>query len=433
MRCTLSREALKNALEQIKAGLPSLRQKLDGAYYTVLIEATERGVFVTALGRTMRLTTRAGEPLAVSVRGACAVSYGKFYEAIKALPRQAALTLILQGEVLHINDRQGGAVLACYPPEAFPKLAPSRAVGETYLVEDRWTTGQGLAIRVHTTMRAYEVLDAHGQELTIGRDAFRDAFLSVAYAAARDDSRPVFTGVYVDLREGHLTLVASDAFRLAKRRHPLPEAGEWGHPLLIPSQELAKALELLPAGSRLTLTSRATTDRLVNENGRTVADAEPFLNPAQVQLASDEGANVAGIQLIAGQYPDVDKFIPTELPTRVVCETAALREALLDVAPIAKLASNRMTFTIEQGATLWIAAQNMEHARPEWREVAASITGPAVKIDLDCQYVLGALDASSSPEIALELISGTKPCVISPTREDEVSCQHIIMPMFRDR
>lgn len=66
MRCTLSRSGLKIAFERVKAGLPPLHKKLADTYYTVLIEANERGVFFTTTDGTISMTTRVAEAMAVS-------------------------------------------------------------------------------------------------------------------------------------------------------------------------------------------------------------------------------------------------------------------------------------------------------------------------------------------------------------------------------
>ena len=47
----------------------------------------------------------------------------------------------------------------------------------------------------------------------------------VAFAAATDDARPVFTGVLARVRDGRLTFAAADSFRLAVRSTALQDAG----------------------------------------------------------------------------------------------------------------------------------------------------------------------------------------------------------------
>jgi len=56
-----------------------------------------------------------------------------------------------------------------------------------------------------------------GASVSIPADSFRGALERVVFAAATDDSRPVLTGVKVELAEDTFTLAAADGFRLAVR------------------------------------------------------------------------------------------------------------------------------------------------------------------------------------------------------------------------
>ena len=54
-----------------------------------------------------------------------------------------------------------------------------------------------------------------GSTVSIPADTFRGALERVVFAAATDDSRPVLTGVKVELSGDSFTLAAADGFRLA--------------------------------------------------------------------------------------------------------------------------------------------------------------------------------------------------------------------------
>lgn len=431
LRCRIGRVQLKKALDTAHKALPPLRWRLVDIYYTVLIEANTRGVFLTATNGTIRITASIDKTHAPSAKGACAVSYAKLLEAVKMLPRMATLTLEQRGRALYLSDGCEEVGLACLEAAAYPTPAPVRAIGETYAVEDQQTSGHGAPS--HTMTRAYEVCGTYHQALSIDRDTLMRALAAVAFATASHDVRPVLTAVYTMLQEDWLTLVACDGYRLAECSLPAFGNGSWYHPLLVPARFFLMALKLLPAGSRLALTSRATTERLVNENGLTVTNAEPFLHPAPVQLSDGEGAAVIAIRPLQGKYPYCDGVVPALLPTRAVCEAAALLEALRAVTPVAEQDSNRSTFDFGEGKVLRLLAKSKERPRPEEREIAAEITGPPVKIDLDCRYILDALGACHSPLVMLELISGTKPCVISPLEEDGGDCRYVLMPMWHQR
>src|SRR5260221_6144734 len=65
---------------------------------------------------------------------------------------------------------------------------------------------------------------AEGGEPPVLLDAvlLKEMIAEVAFAAADDDSRPVFTGVLVQVSDEKITFAAADAFRLAVRIAPLP-------------------------------------------------------------------------------------------------------------------------------------------------------------------------------------------------------------------
>jgi DNA polymerase III sliding clamp (beta) subunit (PCNA family) len=360
LQCKMSRTQLRKALDTVRKALPPQRWKLEDSYYnTVLIEANDQGVFLVATNGILRLATRIDDARAISAMGACAVSYAQLLGTVKTLPRMATLTLEQRGDALRLSDGREEIALDCLEAAVYPTLAPVRATGETYTVEDRQTCGDGAPqVQSHTITRAYEVCGTYYQALWIDRDTLMRALETVAFAAASDAARPVLTAVHAMLHQDWLTLVAGDGYRLAECSFPAFGNGTWYHPLLVPARFFLMALELLPAGSRLVLTSRGTTDRLVNENGRTVANAEPFLNPAPVQLSDGEGATVVAIRLIQGKFLNYDDVVPAELPTRAVCETAALSEALRAMVFVAE----RVTFDFREG--LRLEAKSKKYPKP---------------------------------------------------------------------
>src|SRR5579862_4197044 len=68
----------------------------------------------------------------------------------------------------------------------------------------------------------------------------------VAYAAAEDDSRPVFTAVNVEMKDGTLTFAAADSFRLAVRSEELPGEDQSRDTILIPARTLEELARILP-------------------------------------------------------------------------------------------------------------------------------------------------------------------------------------------
>ena len=90
---------------------------------------------------------------------------------------------------------------------------------------------------------------AEGGEPPVLLDAslLKEMLEEVAFAAADDDSRPVLTGVLVQVSDEKLTFAAADAFRLAVRVAPLPGDGHPRGDILIPARTLMELARILPS------------------------------------------------------------------------------------------------------------------------------------------------------------------------------------------
>ena len=90
---------------------------------------------------------------------------------------------------------------------------------------------------------------AEGGEPPVALDAvlLKEMIAEVAFAAADDDSRPVLTGVLVQVGGEKITFAAADAFRLAVRVAPLPGDDHPRGDILIPARTLTELARILPS------------------------------------------------------------------------------------------------------------------------------------------------------------------------------------------
>jgi NADPH:quinone reductase-like Zn-dependent oxidoreductase len=135
------------------------------------------------------------------------------------------------------------------------------------------------------------------------------AVARVAFAAARDDARPVLTAVLFDFGPDGLTLAAADGFRLARAR--LADVAAPSRQLLVPARAVVELGRLL---------GEAETARLI-----------PTPEGRGVHLAVGETTLFA--RLGEGRFPDVERVIPPEGTTRVTVDTAAFRQAIRVAGP----------------------------------------------------------------------------------------------------
>src|SRR5437660_4923659 len=153
----------------------------------------------------------------------------------------------------------------------------------------------------------------------------------VAFAAADDDSRPVLTGVLVQVSDERLTFAAADAFRLAVRVAPLPGDDHPRGDSLIPARTLTELARILP--------SEGPVEMIVTPNRSQV-----LFHTASLDLVS---------RLIEGSFPNFRQIIPQEHTTRAVVETKEFAAAVKSAALFARDSSNvtrvRINPTGEEG------------------------------------------------------------------------------------
>lgn len=164
------------------------------------------------------------------------------------------------------------------------------------------------------------------------------AVSQVAVAAGRDDALPFLTGVRVEVDGDSVTLAATDRYRLAVRTLTwTPVSPEFTASALVPARTLADTAKALAHSDRVHL---AFGSLAVGEG-----------------LLGIEGLNRrTTTRLLEGDFPKYRSLLPTESPTVVRVETAALTEAVKRVALVAERSSavkmilNSSEMVLEAGA-----------------------------------------------------------------------------------
>jgi DNA polymerase III subunit beta len=258
---------------------------------------------------------------------------------------------------------------------------------------------------------------AEGGEPPIQLDAatLKEMINEVAFAAADDESRPVFTGVLVQVSNEKITFAAADAFRLAVRVAPLPGDTETRSDILIPAKTLTELGRILPA--------EGPVQMIVTPNR-----AQVLFHTEQIDLVS---------RLIEGTFPNFRQIIPKEYTTRAVIETKEFAADVKRAALFARDSSNITRVKVAPGAndglepgTVTIEA-TAEDLGDNVSTLNAAVDGPEQQIIFNVKYLAEVLGVIGSQEVALEVNASTKPGVIRPVGSTDYT--YVIMPMHTNR
>ncbi|MDQ6659568.1 MAG: DNA polymerase III subunit beta, partial [Chloroflexota bacterium] len=258
---------------------------------------------------------------------------------------------------------------------------------------------------------------AEGGEAPVLLDAalLKEMIAEVAFSAADDESRPVFTGVLVQVANEKITFAAADAFRLAVRIAALPGSDTSHEDILIPARTLNELARILP--------NEGAVQMVVTPNRSQV-----LFHTDTIDLVS---------RLIEGNFPNYRQIIPTEHTTRAVVDTKAFAARVKLATFFARDSSNITRVKINPGGSdglepgTLIVEANAEDLGNNVSTLSAAVDGPEQQIIFNVKYLVDVLAVIDTPEVAIEVNAATKPGVIRPVGPADYT--YVIMPMHTNR
>jgi DNA polymerase-3 subunit beta len=215
------------------------------------------------------------------------------------------------------------------------------------------------------------------------------AVAQVLPATSRDDTLPMLTGVCLDIRDGVITLAATDRYRLAVRDLSWQPASPQVRAIaLVPARTLADAARVMTPGVPVTLAFSAPGDQADRAPGR---GGDP--RPVEGMISFSSGGRQLMGRLIAGEFIKYESRFPAGYGCRAEMPAAALIEAVRRVSLVADRASPvRLTF---DPGTVALEAQTEGRARAVER-VTASFHGDEPVISFNPHYLLDGLTAAAT-------------------------------------
>lgn len=247
----------------------------------------------------------------------------------------------------------------------------------------------------------------------------KEMIAEVAFAAADDESRPVFTGVLVQVGEKKITFAAADAFRLAVRTAPLDNFEGKQEDILIPARTLNELARILP--------SEGDVEMVVTPNRSQV-----LFHTKQIDLVS---------RLIEGNFPNYRQIIPKPQDTTTRAEVfskdfaARIKLAALfarDSSNITRIKINRGDNEGRETGSITIEA-TAEDLGNNKSELNANVDGPEQQIIFNVKYLSDVMAVIGTDKVAIEVSAATKPGVIKPVEMLQGDYTYVIMPMHTNR
>jgi len=270
----------------------------------------------------------------------------------------------------------------------------------SYLDDEAWIkqpTGKGKKATPFTLCEI-RVSPSTAVKPNLGAGELAEALNRVLPFTSKEDNRPVLTCVYFVVKDGKLSLVSADGFRLAVVN--LPFDGEEG-------QALVSRDDLRGIPSAL---KRARRIRVGFEPNGSLDTKSLILETDLIRY------KWAGVE---GSFPDYEKLIPSEHTTIAHFDTSEAIKAIASLKVLADSKGYGIDLTLDNGYISMDVADDKGHSA-----IPADIEGKPLKIRLDGNYLVQALKACGGM-VELKLTTSYQPALFTTN-----GYKLVVMPML---
>ena len=242
--------------------------------------------------------------------------------------------------------------------------------------------------------------------VTIGAEKLSDSLTRSLFATAQDELRPVMNGIYFDLKEDGLAIVASDGHKLVRNRN-FSVKSETPAAFVLPKK---------PATLLKNVLSKDGGDVIIRFDDRS----------AEVSFAD---GNLA-CRLIEGKYPNYNSVIPLDNPNQVTIDRKSLIGALRRVLPFASDSSQLIRFHVSSGL-LELNAEDIDFSTSAKESIVCEYGGNPMSIGFKGSSMLDILNNLESDDVVIQLADPSRAGVIVPAVQPEnEDVLMLIMPML---
>lgn len=237
-------------------------------------------------------------------------------------------------------------------------------------------------------------------EFSLSHATLKDLLSKTAFSAAREDSRYTLNGVQLQIAAQKATFIGTDGKRLAKTFAPIAIDASVQGQYVIPLKAVEEMIKMLDE-----------------------SDSEAHVNITHDKMALECGSMTLIAKLLAGQYPDVERVIPTKLAHQFPIHREELMSLLRQVSLFTSDTSNSVRFSFEIGQ-LHLSAMSSEVGEGRV-SMPVDYAGQKVDIAFNPYFFIDILRHSKDETIRFGLTDPHNPGLVT----DSTQALFVIMPM----
>lgn len=325
------------------------------------------GIYLKAEGSTLELQANnfftgiiTRIPVNTEESGEVVVSGKRFQEFVRNLPESTA-TFCTEDNMLVIESGGANVELLTMAPVDFPKVKKPNA---------------DFSFKIRTTV-------------------LKDLIRRTVFAVGKDETRPIFTGCCFEIKGDKISLVATNAHRLALATERLSESYD-------------ECSFVVPAETLRGIMARIDPEDV--DNYVTIEYSVRFLTFTFDNVFVNS-------RLIEGIFPPYDKVIPSSSTTHIKTLTAELKRVVEFIALISHETEYNTVKLIIDGNNIEISSNSPEVGGAKWN-VEAEVSGESLTISFNVDYIAEVLRVIDSEYVHIEMNDRYSPAVFTEPGND---------------
>ena len=355
----------------------------------------------------------------------------------KTMPILQNVLLEAKGEALHLTTTNLDLGIRCAVKAnvesegtvTLPVKDLARIVRELADIEVNLDTSGGTKATITTRGSVFNVVGmdskefpplpelAESREFAISRTKLSSMLKSISYAQSINEERYMLKGVFFQLSENELSLVATDGRRLAVTSEKSSNFDGLTGEFILPSMTVAELEKLPKIGDQIGVTF---TDRQAAFHMQVSGDQEENLGYVDsIQLVS---------KVVEGKYPNFKQVIPKDDFNEAIIERELMQECVHRAALVSE---EKVTLRIKSGE-MEITGQSVMGDACESMNI--DYNGQDSIVSFNPRFLLDPLKSLTLDKVVFEFRDDMSPGVfkVNPSKEESVNFLCVVMPIRTD-
>lgn len=241
-------------------------------------------------------------------------------------------------------------------------------------------------------------------EIQVGTEQLIEVFKQTVFAVAKNESRPVLTGVHIELDHNKLICAATDSHRLAIRETLISSDAKAN--CIVPSATISELLKLM------------------NRNSEFV-----YIYLSDSHVIFTFGTTTLYSRLIEGKYPNISSLIPNEFQTVINIDRKKILQGVDRSSLLAsEWANNNVNLEIINEFTIKISSNSSQIGKISETQQIDTIRGEKqLNISFDGRFMVDALRAIKEDMVTLSFGGSMRPILIGAGEQS--AAVHLISPV----